>query len=83
MGRTDFPRRAQIVEDDALTRSLISTLLVVGGFHVQACASSREAHEVFDHFDPDVLVVDIQLREKPNGAPRPTKPEHRSMARAM
>lgn len=63
-----FPRRALVVEDDALTRALIGSLLVVARFDVRGCASAREAMEVFESFDPDVLVVDIQLQEQPNGA---------------
>lgn len=63
-----FPRKALIVEDDAMTRSLLASLLVVGGFDVRSCATSREALALFEKFDPDVLVVDIQLGEQPNGA---------------
>lgn len=51
-----------------MTRSLLTTLLVVGGFEVRSCGTSREALSAFESFDPDVLVVDIQLQEQPNGA---------------
>ncbi|MFM9018468.1 MAG: response regulator [Actinomycetota bacterium] len=68
MGDPQYMRRALVVEDDPLTRSLLESLLVVAQFEVRACASSREALGEFERFDPDVLVVDIQLAERPNGA---------------
>ena len=61
-------RRALVVEDDAFTRTLLATLLQANGFDVVECASAREAIDAFDDFDPDVLVVDIQLEQPPNGA---------------
>lgn len=64
----DFLRKALIVEDDPMTRSLLSSLLVVASFEVRACASAREAMHEFERFDPDVLVADIQLAERPTGA---------------
>lgn len=51
-----------------MTRALLESLLVVARFEARTCASSREALEQFEVFDPDVLVVDIQLAERPNGA---------------
>lgn len=68
MAGNEFMRRALIVEDDALTRSLLESLLVVAQFEVRSCATTLEALDEFDRFDPDVLVVDIQLAELPNGA---------------
>ena len=62
------PRRAMLVEDDAFTRTLLADMLGGNGFDTRACASSREALEAFETFDPDVLVVDIQLERPPNGA---------------
>lgn len=63
-----LPRRALVVEDDAFTRTLLATLLGSHGFEASACASAREAVELFDKADPDVLIVDIQLERPPNGA---------------
>lgn len=68
MASPRYLRRALVVEDDPLTRSLLESLLVVSRFEVRTCASSREALVEFERFDPDVLVVDIQLAERPNGA---------------
>ena len=61
-------RRALVVEDDAITRSLLQSLLVVAHFEVATCGSAREALAEFEQFDPDVLIVDIELGEQPNGA---------------
>jgi len=65
---TSFLRKALVVEDDPMTRSLLGSLLVVASFEVRTCASAREAMAEFERFDPDVLVVDIQLAERPTGA---------------
>jgi CheY-like chemotaxis protein len=61
-------RALLLVEDDAFTRTLLADMLGGNGFETHACASSREALEAFEAFDPDVLVVDIQLERPPNGA---------------
>ena len=61
-------RRALVVEDDPFVRTLLATLLAANGFDVVECATAREAIDRFDAFDPDVLVVDIQLAQPPNGA---------------
>ncbi len=63
-----FVRRALVVEDDSFTRTLIGHLLEVEGFVVRRCTSSAEAIDAFEDFDPDVLVVDVQLGAAPNGA---------------
>lgn len=64
---TAYRRRALLVEDDAFTRSLLAEVIAGAGFDVRECESAREAAEAFDEFDPDVLVVDIQLEQPPNG----------------
>lgn len=64
----EFPRRALVVEDDSFTRSLIGHLLEHAGFDVCLAASSAEAIGAFEDFDPDVLVVDVQLGSSLNGA---------------
>lgn len=61
-------RRALLVEDDAFTRALLAEVVTEAGFEVRECTSAREASDAFDAFDPDVLVVDIQLEQPPNGA---------------
>ena len=63
-----FQRRALVVEDDSFTLALIGHLLEAEGFAVRLCASSAEAIGAFGAFDPDVLIVDVQLGAAPNGA---------------
>ena len=63
-----YRRRAMLVEDDAFTRALLAEVITGAGFEVRECTSAREASRSFDDFDPDVLVVDIQLEQPPNGA---------------
>ena len=62
-----FTRRLLLVEDEQLTRSLISNLLVQRGFEVETCGSASEAASLARAFDPDVMVVDISLGEGPTG----------------
>lgn len=64
----EYRRRALIVEDDSFTRTLLAELITGAGFEVRECTSARDAARAFDAFDPDVLVVDIQLEQPPNGA---------------
>lgn len=66
--RREFRRRALLVEDDAFTRGLLAEVITGAGFEVVECESARQASRAFDEFDPDVLVVDIQLEQPPNGA---------------
>lgn len=62
-----FTRRLLLVEDDQLTRGLVSNLLDHAGFEVHSCGSATEAAEMTREFDPDVMVVDISLGEGPTG----------------
>lgn len=49
-------------------RDLVARALEAANFQVRACGSSAEALALFDGFDPDVLVTDIELGARPNGA---------------
>lgn len=61
------PRRALLVEDTTAMRTLMVSALTTAGFEVVACATAREAIKKFDSVDPDVLIADIDLGERPNG----------------
>lgn len=61
------PRTLLLVEDHAITRGLLKESLEVAGFRVVALASAREAIKAFDRVDPDGLVVDIDLGDRPSG----------------
>jgi DNA-binding NarL/FixJ family response regulator len=60
-------RTALVVEDHALMRALVSDALTHAGFEVHARASASEAIADFDRIDPDVLITDVDLGERPNG----------------
>ena len=63
----DFVRRVLIVDDDVLLRSLLSTTLSSSGFETEAAEDAIQAHRMVKSFDPDVLLVDIDLGEGVNG----------------
>lgn len=50
-----------------MTRGLLKESLEAAGFRVTALASAREAIREFDRVDPDALVVDIDLGDRPDG----------------
>lgn len=56
-----------LVEDHALTRILVAECLEAEGFRVHAVETPRQAIRDFDEVDPDVLVADIDLGDRPNG----------------
>lgn len=62
-----FTRRILLVEDEQLTRALLTNLVREAGFEVQSCGSAEEASEIAEKFDPDAMVVDISLGDGPTG----------------
>lgn len=48
-------------------RTLLWSALTSHGFEVTACATSNEAIKAFNRVDPDVLIADIDLGDRPNG----------------
>ena len=60
-------RKVLIVEDDTLLASLVSTSLQEAGFQVRAAASSVEAKRQIKDFDPDLVLLDLDLGDGPNG----------------
>ena len=50
-----------------MVRSLVERSLRADGFEVAAYPASRQAIKDFHGLDPDVLVADIDLGERPNG----------------
>lgn len=55
------------MEDSTPMRVLLSQALTGADFVVSATASSAQAIRLFGQFDPDVLIADIDLGERPNG----------------
>lgn len=60
-------RRVVLVEDEAMSRTLLADVLEGAGFEVHACASAKEAMHAFRRFDPDALVTDIDLGQGSSG----------------
>lgn len=75
-----FQRRILIVEDDAFMGSLFQGALSNEGFDARLASSAVMAKRQLHTFDPDVVLVDIDLGEGPNGIEfiemvRQTRPE--------
>lgn len=59
--------RVLLVEDEALSRSLLASLLRSAGYIVDAHASARAAALAFPSLRPVAVVSDIDLHEGPSG----------------
>jgi len=60
-------RKIVLVEDDNLTRNILGELLTNSGFQVKVAASASEAESLCTEFDPDAVVLDVDLGPGPNG----------------
>ena len=60
-------RRVLILEDDTFIGSLIASALRVEGFESLLVSSSLDAKRALKKFDPDIVVVDIDLGNGPSG----------------
>ena len=60
-------RRVLIVEDEPLIRMLVLSLLESGGFTAMGAGTASEAINALAGFDPDALLVDLDLGEGPGG----------------
>ena len=61
-------RKVLYIEDQTVMRVLVTELLQDAGFDVSSHADATSALSVLDAVDPDVLVTDIELGSRPNGA---------------
>jgi DNA-binding NarL/FixJ family response regulator len=67
VGMETFVRRVVVVEDEPLLASLMANALTDAGFLVRHCLDASEAREMVDAFDPDVVLTDVFLGERPTG----------------
>lgn len=56
-----------MVEDDHVTRTLLSSVLQVNGFATDLCASVTEATASLNRFHPDIVLMDLHLGDGPSG----------------
>ena len=62
-----FKPRVLIVEDDDFTGSLITGALANEGFETTLATTALAAKKAVQSFDPDAVLVDIDLGDGPNG----------------
>jgi DNA-binding NarL/FixJ family response regulator len=60
-------RRVLIVEDDPMTRGLLTSMLEGAGYEVKAVGDASDARDAVGVFDPDALVLDVDLGIGPTG----------------
>lgn len=61
------PRTVIVVEDEPLTSSLVVALLAHEGYDVRAAVDAAQAVRLIRTWDPDALVVDLNLGTGPGG----------------
>ncbi|MEN9714591.1 MAG: hypothetical protein RJA35_58 [Actinomycetota bacterium] len=62
-----FTLRVLLVEDDNLLRGLLRDVLLDRGYEVETASSAKQAIKIFEEFDPDLAVLDIDLGYGPTG----------------
>ncbi|CAB4927138.1 unannotated protein [freshwater metagenome] len=60
--------RVLLVEDDDFTRNVVREMLEAAGIEVLPLAAVATAIESLDHFDPHVVLTDLDLGHGPDGA---------------
>lgn len=54
-------RRALIVDDEAVFRTLITSAVSDFGFEARAIGSAHELADALEEFDPDIVMLDLAL----------------------
>lgn len=62
-----YARRVVIVEDDPMTRGMLTDLLQQAGFETRPVANGADALAACRQFDPDAVVLDIDLGPAASG----------------
>lgn len=62
-----WSRRLVVVEDEPLVASLLCQVLHEAGFQARACDGAVEATTLVREFDPDGVLIDINLGDGPSG----------------
>lgn len=64
---TDWTRRVLVVEDDAMVSALVKSVLTARGFTVETCGDAAAARSRVVDFDPDLVILDVNLGSGPTG----------------
>ena len=56
-------RRILAVEDDTVTIALIRGILSAAGYEIEVCRDPRDFEKMLEAFHPDLLLMDVQLRD--------------------
>lgn len=67
MNSSVFTRRVVVVEDEPLLASLMASALRDAGFDVRHCLNAQDARQMVQDFDPDAVLTDVYLGERPTG----------------
>ena len=62
-----FQRRILVVDDEPIIRNLLAERLTHSGFECQMAPDALSAKRLMLRFDPDALVVDLDLGDGPTG----------------
>jgi DNA-binding NarL/FixJ family response regulator len=62
-----FTRRILVVDDEPIIRNLVAERLTQSGFETRTAPDALSAKRVMLSFDPDALVVDLDLGDGPSG----------------
>jgi len=63
----EHKRKLVVVEDEPLVQDLLVHELRRSGFEVEAASSTAAARQLVDDFDPDVILLDVDLGTGPTG----------------
>lgn len=64
---TEWARRVLIVEDEAMVSALLTSVLTSHGFTVASCSDAASARTRVVEFDPDLVILDVNLGTGPTG----------------
>lgn len=62
------PIRLLLVEDDQMQSELVERALGRDGFEVRSASNVRELRDVAATFSPDIVLVDVNLPDAPEGS---------------
>ncbi len=67
MPATEARARVLVVEDDPPIRNALDVSLRAAGYHVRAEEDGTQTEQVLEEFGPDLAILDVRLRNGPDG----------------